>query len=66
MQLQIELTEQELKNLIRDYLEKKLGDVTVDMSKLDIQVKSKQNYKSEWESAAFKAVYKHCELPSYE
>lgn len=59
MKLQIELTEQELKGLIYDYLERALGDLTMDRAKLVIQVKSKQNYKSEWETAAFKAVYTH-------
>lgn len=59
MQLTIELTEREITQLIYDSLEAQLGDIPFDKSKLKIMVKSKQNYRSEWEVADFKATYTH-------
>jgi hypothetical protein len=59
MYVNIELSESDVKDIIRDYLETKLGNVEIKTQALDIQVKSKQNYKSEWETASFKCVYKH-------
>jgi len=55
MNIQVELTEDDLKRLIVEHLSKVLqADVSVDS--VDIKVKSKQNYKSEWETASFKAT----------
>lgn len=47
--LVISLGEETLKMLILDYLREKLGNVDLSIDDLNIQVKSKQNYKSEWE-----------------
>lgn len=56
MQITIEITEQDLKNLIKDHIENTIrGDVNINDVK--ILVKSKQNFKSEWEVASFKAIY---------
>ncbi len=51
--VQIELDEAKLTELVLDYLSRILQ---LDLVKSDIiiEVKSKQNYKSEWESAAFR------------
>ena len=57
MNLTIQLDEKDLKQLVCDELQRKLGDITIDASKVTIEVKSKQNYKSEWESAAFRATF---------
>ena len=57
MQINIELTEQDLKDLIQQKIES-LVNTPIEKHKISIQVKSKQNYKSEWEEAAFKATYK--------
>lgn len=57
MKIQIEIGEKELKDLIIDEIERKTGEA-IDRSFLYIMVKSKQNYRSEWEPASFKATYK--------
>lgn len=61
MQMKIELTEREVRELVYDYLEKTLGDINFKKEDVQIQVKSKQNYRSEWESASFKAVVNYVE-----
>ncbi len=55
MNIQIELTEKELRELVFNHLEAVLGDVRLEETDVLIEVKSKQNYKSEWEIAAFRA-----------
>lgn len=55
MNLQIEITELELKELIIKALTLKLGEVKFSNSDIVIEVKSKQNFKSEWECANFRA-----------
>jgi RNase P/RNase MRP subunit POP5 len=55
--VKIEITEKELRDLIFDHLAEKFGHCSFNKSKVVIEVKSKQNYKSEWETAAFRAVY---------
>lgn len=55
--IQIEINESKLKELAHDYLCNQLGEAGAAFGSKDIKilVKSKQNYKSEWEEAAFKA-----------
>ncbi len=56
MKIRIELTEQDLKALILDHIRERMNaDFNPDHVK--IEVKSKQNYKSEWETANFRAIY---------
>lgn len=57
MKIQIELTEKELRALVLARLRDELGEAGGRLADKDvhIEVKSKQNYKSEWESAAFRA-----------
>lgn len=55
--VKIEITEKELRDLIFSHLKDKFGHCNFDKNKVVIQVKSKQNYRSEWETAAFQAVY---------
>lgn len=50
----IEITEYDLRKLVREYLSLKMG-IKLDDSDIKIETKSKQNYKSEWESAEFRA-----------
>lgn len=58
MRIRIELTEKDLRELVHTELRKKLGDdANVTPESIEIQVKSKQNYRSEWETAYFRAVY---------
>ena len=58
----INIDEDTLKFLISTYLERILGDITIEPNNLNIMVKSKQNYKSEWEKASFKALYHHHDI----
>lgn len=57
MYIKIELTDSDLKQLVIKELKATFGETQFDATKLHIMVKSKQNYKSEWETASFKAVY---------
>lgn len=57
--IEIKVDEDQLKKLVLDFIQNKMGDLPLDNSKVSIQVKSKQNYRSEWEEASFKAIYTH-------
>lgn len=61
MDLNIELNEKDVKQIVKDYLEEKLNR-DIDNLELQIEVKSKQNYKSEWETAAFRVTYRSSKL----
>lgn len=58
MIIDIVIDEKELRRLIIDELARKLEGVTFMSDDINIEVKSKQNYRSEWESAAFRATLK--------
>ncbi len=58
MEVNIEINENDLKDLIATKLENMLNIPMIDTKNIHIMVKSKQNYKSEWEIANFKAIYK--------
>lgn len=53
--IDIELSETVLKQLVNGYLSEKLGDIQLEDADVKIEVKSKQNYKAEWETAEFRA-----------
>jgi hypothetical protein len=55
MTIDIEMDEKQLRELIHSYICDKLGSVNVASTDIVIEVKSRQNYKSEWETAAFRA-----------
>lgn len=56
MTINVDINEQAVRELIADYLTEKTGQ-PCNPSKVKIEVKSKQNYKSEWEAANFRASY---------
>jgi len=56
MNINITICEQDLKKLVKIYIENETNMV-IDEKHINIMVKSKQNYKSEWEQAEFKAEY---------
>lgn len=56
MNLKIEISELELKKLIVAELKTRLGEVTFEPDNVQIEVKSKQNYRAEWEQANFRAT----------
>lgn len=53
MIIKVELTEPEVMQAIAMYIGDKT-DIDVDPKQLNVEVKSKQNYKSEWETAAIR------------
>ena len=55
MKLQVDLTKNELHAALVRYIEAELGIDIADCD-LRIEVKSKQNYKSEWEEAEYRAT----------
>jgi hypothetical protein len=58
MKVRIEIDDKILRSIINEYLIRQLGDLPIDTDNyLKIEVKSKQNYKSEWEKADFRVVY---------
>ena len=57
MKITIEINEASLKELVVDEIARRLGDIPVSKEDIKIEVKSKQNYKSVWETAAFRATY---------
>ena len=59
MKISIEIDETALKNLVYQHIARSLGSIRFSPENVAIQVKSKQNYKSEWEFAEFRAV---CEV----
>jgi hypothetical protein len=56
MKIRMEIDELTLKNLVVDYVRQKLGDIPFIREDIQIEVKSTQNYRAEWEVAAFRAV----------
>jgi len=55
MKVEIELTEEDVKKLVLAEIQRKSGDINLKLEDIKIEVKSKQNYKSEWEPADFRA-----------
>lgn len=55
MKIHVEIDEKQLKSLVYDYLLDKLGNVSLRPEDVKIEVKSKQNWKAEWEEALFRA-----------
>ena len=54
--ISIEIKESVLQELVIASLKDKLGDVSLTPEDVKVEVKSKQNYKSEWETASFRAT----------
>ncbi len=55
---EIEIDEKQLKSLVYAYLVDEFGLRSLDETQIHIEVKSKQNYRSEWEEASFRAKVK--------
>lgn len=53
--IHIVIDEKELRKILFDYLSSKV-DFPIESNDIIIETKSKQNYRSEWENAAFRAV----------
>lgn len=58
MKIKIEIDQESLKQLVNEELQRRLGNIPFDSTKVKIETKSRQNFRSEWESGAgFKAIY---------
>jgi len=57
MKIDIEIDEKRLRELVINEIESRLGDIPFDKVDIKIMVKTKQNYKAEWENGEFKATY---------
>lgn len=57
MKVNIEIDETQLKYMICDAIRQTLGEIPLLVDNVIIEVKSKQNFKSEWEPAKFRARY---------
>jgi hypothetical protein len=57
LKIRIEVNEDILRSLVINYLQDQLGAIAFKAEDVRIEVKSKQNYKSEWEQASFRAIF---------
>ena len=57
MKIHIEIDEERLRQLILEDLQSQLGELPIQLQNIVIEVKSAQNYRSEWEVAKFRAIY---------
>lgn len=55
MDIDIKIDESYLKKLVLQELQNKLGEIDLTTDDIKIEVKSKQNYRAEWEQCAFRA-----------
>lgn len=56
MKIEVGINEIEIRAVLLDHVREKLGDVNLKIEDIKIEVKSKQNYRSEWETADFRAT----------
>jgi hypothetical protein len=49
MKIKVEIDQKKIKELIAEYVNSKLGELTVEAGNISILVKSKQNFRSTWE-----------------
>jgi hypothetical protein len=56
MKAKLELTEDDIRSAISNYISSVLG-LNINPTDILIEVKSKQNYKSEWEQAAIRCNF---------
>lgn len=56
MRASITISTAELRKLVINRINELLPNTTIDPSQIKIEVKSKQNYRSEWEAGEFRAT----------
>lgn len=57
MKIHIEIDENELRELVLNAIQERVTCADVKEKDVQILVKTKQNYKAEWEAGSFRAVY---------
>lgn len=57
MKVRIEVSEKDLREMVLNRIRHASGVTSLDVDRVSIETKSKQNYRAEWETAAFRAVY---------
>ena len=55
MRVEVSITGLEMKKILLDHVQRKLGDVSITERDIEIEVKATQNYRSEWETGDFRA-----------
>lgn len=60
MKVSVEIDEEKVRELVFDYLRDQLVNIPLKLDDVKLEVKSKQNYRSEWEAAAFRARVDKC------
>lgn len=56
MKLHVEIDKKELKKLVIAAISEQIGNMGFDPEFVQIETKSQQNYRSEWEEADFRAI----------
>lgn len=56
MRLEVSINEVEMRQVLLEHVREKLGDVSITLDDIKIETKSKQNYRSEWEEASYRAT----------
>lgn len=59
MKLRLELTENDVKILVLDHCRNMTGNAKLSLDDVTIETKSKQNYRAEWEVAAWRATVEY-------
>ena len=57
MNIEIRLTQNDLRKIVARHISEVIGGVDISPDNVLIEVKSKQNYKAEWEPAEWRAIY---------
>jgi hypothetical protein len=57
MKIDIEIDEKRLRELVAVEIQSRLGDIPLEVKDVKIIVKTKQNYRADWEVGEFKATY---------
>jgi len=55
-EINISINEETLRELVVKYIAEKMSSVTVKKDDVHIETKSEQNFRSEWETAAYQAT----------
>lgn len=55
MKIKVEISDKDLKRLVVAEIRRTMGEVKVDETKVSIETRSTQNFKSTWETADFRA-----------